>query len=102
MSLKNDTELLTRTKNKTEKPKKYGVVILNDDYTSMDFVTQLLSKVFNINADTAHQHMWEIHTKGSTQFAPYSHDVADTKVTEIMDAAKKEQHPLLARVEPLP
>jgi ATP-dependent Clp protease adaptor protein ClpS len=102
MTQKTDGALLVRPELKTKKPRMYGVVIYNDDFTPMDFVTNLLSKVFKVNAEVAYTHMMEIHKKGRTLFAPYTREVAETKATEIMDAATAKEHPLMAKFEPMP
>jgi ATP-dependent Clp protease adaptor protein ClpS len=102
MPMKTDGELLVKPTIKTQKPRPYAVVIYNDDFTPFQFVTPLLAKVFNLNAAAAHDHTLEIHKKGKTQFGPYSREVAETKATEVMDAATRAQHPLMAKFEPMP
>lgn len=87
-----DPELQERTKAK--KPSMYNVIMLNDDYTPMDFVVELLQKVFKLEFEAATHIMLEIHHKGKGLCGTYSYEVAETKVTECMDAAKKAKHPL--------
>jgi ATP-dependent Clp protease adaptor protein ClpS len=94
-----DTDLIhdTKTRLRTEKPKPWQVVILNDDYTPMDFVTGVLQQVFNLNGAVAWNKMMEIHRKGQTVCGPFTAEIAESKATEVMDRATREGHPLLAK-----
>ncbi len=100
MSRDNGTDLLTRTTPKLARPKQFSVVILNDDYTPVDFVIPLLREVFKLTTDQASARTMEIHKKGRAQFGPYTFSEADGKVTKIMDRARAKGHPLMAKYEP--
>lgn len=87
----------TKTKTTTQRPSQYKIVIPNDDYTPMDFVVGILADVFNLSVSAATAKMMEIHTRGSTFFAPYTRDVAETKAGIIVERAQKAGHPLQAQ-----
>lgn len=82
-------------------PKRYGVYLLNDDYTPMDFVVQLLQKIFLMDFDRAESMMWEIHRCGSGLCGRYSLDVAQTKKWQVDNAAGEAGHPLQCVIEVL-
>ena len=87
----------TKTKTATQRPSQYKIVILNDDYTPMDFVVNVLADVFNLSVSAAKSKMMEVHQQGSTFFAPFTKDVAETKVGLIIGQAQKAGHPLMAQ-----
>ncbi len=87
----------TETKTTNQRPPQYKIVIPDDDYTPMDFVVDLLAKVFNLSVSAATAKMMEIHKSGSTFFAPYTRDVAETKASSIVEQAQKAGHPLQAQ-----
>ena len=89
----------TKTKPKTAKPPMYKVLLLNDDYTPMEFVTHILQRFFGINAELAHQIMRTVHIKCVAVVGVFSHEVAETKVTQVMDYARRHQHPLQCTME---
>lgn len=91
----------TKTKTTPQRPPQYKIVVLNDDYTPMDFVVNILSDVFNLSVSAAAEKMMEIHTRGSTSFAPYTRDVAETKADTIIERARQDGHPLMAKPEPV-
>jgi ATP-dependent Clp protease adaptor protein ClpS len=96
---KYDTGTITRTKSRTQRPNLYRVLLLNDDYTPMEFVILVLQDVFNKSRDDATQIMMHVHTKGVGECGIYPYEVAETKVTRVMDTARKNQHPLQCVME---
>ena len=91
------TLLLTR--NKTKKPNLYRVLLLNDDYTPMEFVVHVLERFFNKSIEEATEIMLHVHQNGVGQCGVYTYEVAETKVTMVMDFARKHQHPLQCVME---
>ena len=91
--------VITRTKTKTKKPSLYRVLILNDDYTPMEFVVLVLQDVFNKPREEAMRIMLHVHQKGVGECGVYPFEVAETKVTRVMDTARKNQHPLQCVME---
>lgn len=81
-------------------PPRYKVVIMNDDYTPMDFVVEILESFFSMDREKATRVMLTIHTEGQATVGIYSRDVAETKAAQVVDYAQQNQHPLLCRVEP--
>ena len=96
---KSGTATITRTKPKTQKPNLYRVLLLNDDYTPMEFVVLVLQDVFNKTREDAMQIMLHVHQKGVGECGVYPYEVAETKVTRVMDTARKNQHPLQCVME---
>ena len=94
-----DAALALKTKPKTEKPPLYKVLLLNDDYTPMEFVTHILQRFFGIREELAQQIMLTVHMKGVAVVGVFSHEVAETKVTQVMDYARRHQHPLQCTME---
>ncbi len=84
----------------TKTPRKYQVILLNDDYTPMDFVVEILMNFFNMSGESSTQVMWQIHTKGRGKCGTYSKDVAETKVHLVNDYARNHEHPLMCIMEP--
>lgn len=101
MSDNDDTDvgLATKPKTKTEKPKMYKVLLLNDDFTPMEFVVHVLERYFGIGSEQAYGLMMQVHQKGMAIVGVFSHDVAETKVMQVMELAKKHQHPLQCTME---
>jgi len=97
----NDTETgtVTKTRPKTQRPSLYRVLLLNDDYTPQEFVVLVLQDVFNKSRDEAWRIMMHVHTKGVGECGVYPYEVAETKVTRVMDTARKNQHPLQCVME---
>ena len=95
----NDTGVITQTKPRTKKPSMYKVLLLNDDYTPMEFVVHILQMFFKMSTDEAQQVMLHVHQKGVGICGIYSYEVAETKVTQVMDFARKHQHPLQCTLE---
>ena len=96
---KTDTGTITKTKPKTQRPNLYRVLLLNDDYTPMEFVVLVLQDVFNKTREDAMQVMLHVHNKGVGECGVYPYEVAETKVTRVMDTARKNQHPLQCVME---
>ena len=94
-----DTITRTKTKPKTQKPNLYRVLLLNDDYTPMEFVVLVLQDVFNKTREEATRIMYHVHQKGVGECGVYPYEVAETKVTRVMDTARKNQHPLQCVME---
>lgn len=93
------TSVITRVKPQTKRPSLYRVLILNDDYTPMEFVVHVLEKFFNKDAEAATQIMLHVHHHGIGECGVYTYEVAETKVTQVMDFARKHQHPLQCVME---
>jgi ATP-dependent Clp protease adaptor protein ClpS len=90
---------VTKTRPKTKRPSLYRVLLLNDDYTPMEFVVLVLQDVFNKPRDEAMRIMLHVHQKGVGECGVYPFEVAETKVTRVMDTARKNQHPLQCVME---
>ncbi len=84
---------------KLQQPPLYKVVMLNDDYTPMEFVVHVLQKFFRLANETAVQVMLEVHTKGSAVAGTYTAEIAETKVAQVNRYARDNQHPLLCTME---
>lgn len=93
------TDLLTKTRTKTEKPKMYKVLLLNDDFTPMEFVVHILERFFGMTHAQSFEIMLTVHKKGVAVVGVFSHEIAETKVTQVMDFARKHQHPLQCTME---
>ena len=91
--------VITRTRTQTRKPSMYRVLLLNDDYTPMEFVITVLRRYFNKSPDEATQIMLHVHHHGVGECGVYTYEVAETKVTQVMDFARKHQHPLQCIME---
>ncbi len=95
------TVVLERRAQRTEPPRMYQVLMLNDDYTPMEFVVVVIQEFFGKDRETATQIMLKIHLDGRGVCGVYSKDVAQTKVDQVLDAARKAGHPLQCVSEPL-
>jgi ATP-dependent Clp protease adaptor protein ClpS len=84
---------------KIKQPPLYRVVLINDDYTPMEFVVEILESVFGMERTRATQVMLEVHTKGKGVCGVYNFEIAETKVAQVMGIAKQHQHPLLCTME---
>ena len=91
--------LLLDSKPKTKKPSMYNVLLLNDDYTPMEFVVTVLEKVFNKKAEEATQIMLHVHKKGIGICGTFTYEVAESKCKAVLDMAKKNEHPLQCTME---
>jgi ATP-dependent Clp protease adaptor protein ClpS len=94
-----DVGLLTRTRAKTKKPAMYRVLLLNDDFTPMDFVVHVLERFFSKNKEEATEIMLQVHRRGVGVCGVYTYEVAETKVNLVMDYARKNEHPLQCTME---
>ena len=89
----------TKVREKTKKPSMYRVILMNDDYTPMEFVVQILTAIFNKNQEDAYRIMLNVHKNGLGVCGIYTFEIAETKVAQVMDAAKRSQHPLQCTLE---
>ncbi|WP_420005089.1 ATP-dependent Clp protease adapter ClpS [Arenibacterium sp. LLYu02] len=94
-----DLGLLTKTRPRTQRPPRYKVLLLNDDYTPMEFVVIVLERFFSMNHAQAFEIMLQVHKKGLAIVGVFSHEVAETKVAQVMDYARRHQHPLQCTME---
>jgi len=94
-----NTGVVTRTKPKTKKPSMYKVLMLNDDYTPMEFVVHVLERFFGKGREEATQIMLHVHQRGVGICGVYPYEIAETKVTQVMDFAIQHQHPLQCTLE---
>jgi ATP-dependent Clp protease adaptor protein ClpS len=93
------TAVITKTKPQTKRPSMYRVLILNDDYTPMEFVVHILERFFGKDHEAATRIMLHVHHHGIGECGIYTYEVAETKVTQVMDFARKHQHPLQCVME---
>jgi ATP-dependent Clp protease adaptor protein ClpS len=93
------TAILTRTRTRSKRPNLYRVLLLNDDYTPMEFVIHVLEKFFNKDRDAATTIMLHVHHNGVGECGVFTYEVAETKVTQVMDFSRKHQHPLQCVME---
>ncbi|MFP6716596.1 MAG: ATP-dependent Clp protease adapter ClpS [Alphaproteobacteria bacterium] len=94
-----DTGVVTRARPKTKKPSMYKVLMLNDDYTPMEFVVYVLERFFSKQSEDANRIMLHVHQRGVGICGVYSYEVAETKVTQVMDFARQNEHPLQCTLE---
>ncbi len=93
------TGIITQTKPKTQKPSLYRVLILNDDYTPMEFVVYVLERFFNKSREDATLIMLHVHQHGVGVCGVFTYEVAETKVAQVIDTARRHQHPLQCTME---
>ncbi len=94
-----DTSVVTKTRPKTQRPPLYKVLLLNDDYTPMEFVVHVLERFFGLSHAQAFEIMLTVHKKGVAVVGVFSFEVAETKVAQVMDFARRHQHPLQCTME---
>src|SRR4028119_1529880 len=94
-----ETGIATRTRPKTKKPSNYKVLMLNDDYTPMEFVVLVLQRFFSMGIEDATRVMLQVHQKGVAVCGVFTYEVAETKVTQVIDFARENQHPLQCTLE---
>nr|WP_237708090.1 ATP-dependent Clp protease adapter ClpS [Oceanicola sp. S124] len=94
-----DLSVVLDTKPKTRRPPLYKVLLLNDDYTPMEFVVLVLERFFGMTHAQAFEIMLTVHKKGVAVVGVFSHEIAETKVAQVMDFARKHQHPLQCTME---
>lgn len=92
-------ELLEQTETEFKEPKMYKVMLLNDDYTPMDFVIEVLQKFFDMDEQKATQIMLHVHTRGQGLCGIFTHEVAETKTAQVNEYARDNEHPLLCVAE---
>jgi len=93
------TSVITKVKPKAKRPNLYRVLILNDDYTPMEFVVHVLERFFQKDAEAATKIMLHVHHHGIGECGVFTYEIAETKVTQVMDFARKHQHPLQCVME---
>jgi len=93
------TAVVTKAKPKVKRPSMYRVLLLNDDYTPMEFVVHVVERFFNKSREDATRIMLHVHQNGVGECGVYTYEVAETKVTQVMDFAKRHQHPLQCVME---
>ena len=96
-----DTSVITRpkTRTKAKRPSMYKVIILNDDFTPMEFVVHVLERFFGVTHGQAVEIMLTVHKKGVAVVGVFSYEIAETKVAQVMDFAQRHQHPLQCTME---
>ena len=94
-----DLQVIEQTRPKIAEPTLYKVVLLNDDYTPMEFVIDILARFFNHNEEQATQIMLAVHTQGKGVCGIYTKDVAETKAMQVNQFSRQQKHPLLCEVE---
>ena len=94
-----NTGVATKTRAKVKKPSMYKVLMLNDDYTPMEFVVHALQRFFNKTHEEAVRIMLQVHHKGVGICGVFTYEVAETKVNQVMDLARQHQHPLQCTIE---
>jgi ATP-dependent Clp protease adaptor protein ClpS len=94
-----DAATITKTRTRTARPPLYKVMLLNDDYTPMEFVVHVLERFFGLTHAQAFEIMLTVHKKGLAVVAVFSFEVAETKVAQVMDFARRHQHPLQCTME---
>ena len=94
-----ETDLAVKPRSKSKRPPLYKVMILNDDYTPMEFVVHVLERFFGMSSAQAFEIMLTVHKKGLAVVGVFSHEIAETKVTQVMDFARRHEHPLQCTME---
>jgi ATP-dependent Clp protease adaptor protein ClpS len=94
-----DHGVVTKTRTRTRKPAMYKVLMLNDDYTPMEFVVHVLERFFNKTREESTRIMLHVHRRGVGVCGVFTYEVAETKVTQVMDLARQNQHPLQCTIE---
>ena len=89
----------TKTRTKPKKPSQFKVLLLNDDYTPMEFVVMVLKRIFNMDLEQATRVMLHVHQKGVGVCGVFPYEIAETKVNQVMDFARRNQHPLQCTLE---
>jgi ATP-dependent Clp protease adaptor protein ClpS len=94
-----ETGVVTRTRPRTKKPSNYKVLMLNDDYTPMEFVVLVLQRYFSMDIEDATRVMLQVHQQGVAVCGVFTYEVAETKVAQVVDFARENQHPLQCTLE---
>lgn len=92
-------DLAVKTRPKTQRPPMYKVLLLNDDFTPMEFVVHILERLFGMTHGQAIEIMLTVHRKGIAVVGVFSHEIAETKVAQVMELARRQQHPLQCTME---
>lgn len=92
-------DLVVKPRTRTQRPPMYKVLMLNDDFTPMEFVVHVLERLFNMTHAQAIEIMLTVHRKGVAVVGVFSHEVAETKVAQVMELARRQQHPLQCTME---
>ncbi|WP_246448785.1 ATP-dependent Clp protease adapter ClpS [Paracoccus amoyensis] len=95
----NQSDLAVKPRAKSQRPPMYKVLMLNDDFTPMEFVVHVLERLFNMTHAQAIEIMLTVHRKGIAVVGVFSHEVAETKVAQVMELAHRQQHPLQCTME---
>lgn len=95
----NESGIAVKTKPKTQRPPLYKVLLLNDDFTPMEFVVHILERLFGMTHAQAIEIMLTVHRKGVAVVGVFSHEIAETKVAQVMELARRQQHPLQCTME---
>lgn len=96
---KSETDVIVKEKTRTKKPHQYRILLLNDDYTPMDFVVAILIQFFSKTEEDATRIMLQVHHTGAGECGIYSYEIAETKVMQVMETARQYQHPLQCVME---
>ena len=94
-----ESDLAVKPRSKSKRPPLYKVMIMNDDYTPMEFVVHVLERFFGMSSAQAFEIMLTVHKKGLAVVGVFSHEIAETKVTQVMDFARRHEHPLQCTME---
>lgn len=94
-----DIDLAVKTKPRTQRPPLYKVLLLNDDFTPMEFVVHVLERLFGMTHAQSIEIMLTVHRKGVAVVGVFSHEIAETKVAQVMELARRQQHPLQCTME---
>lgn len=94
-----ESDLALKPRSKSKRPPLYKVMILNDDYTPMEFVVHVLERFFGMSSAQAFEIMLTVHKKGLAVVGVFSHEIAETKVTQVMDFARRHEYPLQCTME---
>ncbi len=97
--MEDQDQAVQESRPKLKRPPMYRVILLNDDYTPMEFVVGILESVFGLERTSATRVMLEVHTKGKGTCGIYSYEIAETKVAQVTTIAQEQQHPLLCTME---
>ena len=94
-----DAAIATKTRAKTERPPLYKILLLNDDFTPMEFVVHVLERFFGLSHAQSFEIMLTVHKKGLAVVGVFTHEIAETKVSQVMDFARRHEHPLQCTME---
>ena len=96
---KGQSQVILETRPRTKKPSRYKVIMLNDDYTPMEFVVYVLQRFFGMSSGQATAIMLNVHQRGVGVCGVFSYEVAEAKATQVMDYARQNEHPLQLQIE---